>query len=131
MASFEFMKKTVEERGIDRLNEKLVYELVCNMGEHWERVSEKVFQGALRYNAVMRRPLVFKEYEVGQDFYRIHRPPVVFKDKDTKEEYKLSRKLLERYEGPYKILHKVSPILYDADVEGVVTRVHAHNMKPG
>jgi hypothetical protein len=37
---------------------------------------------------------------------------------------------LERYEGPYKIIRKINPVLYDAEIDGVEKRVHAGNMKP-
>ncbi len=49
---------------------------------------------------------------------------------DGEEKWKISMKLLERYEGPYTIIRKINPVLYDADVAGVETRVHATNMKP-
>jgi hypothetical protein len=32
--------------------------------------------------------------------------------------------------APDRILNRISPVLYDADVKGVETRVHAENMKP-
>ena len=40
-------------------------------------------------------------------------------------------KLRERWTGPFRIVKVISPILYHADVHGVVKRVHAVNMKPG
>ena len=43
---------------------------------------------------------------------------------------KISQQLLERFEGPYKIVGKISPVLYDAVVNGKEVRVHASNMKP-
>jgi hypothetical protein len=46
------------------------------------------------------------------------------------EEWKISMKLLERYEGPYRIIRKINPVLYDADIGGREVRVHAVNMKP-
>ena len=70
------------------------------------------------------------EYEVGQKFLRVRRPISSFKSADEEEKWKISMKLLERYEGPYEIIRKISPILYDADINGVETRVHAINMKP-
>jgi hypothetical protein len=43
---------------------------------------------------------------------------------------KISRKLQARWEGPYRITRKVSPVLYEAIIDGVKKRVHAINMKP-
>ena len=69
-------------------------------------------------------------YEVGQEFFRVIYPTTIFNDPESKEAYKISRKLMERYVGPYKIIRRISPVQYDADIDGVITRVHALNMKP-
>jgi hypothetical protein len=53
-----------------------------------------------------------------------------FKSAEEKEAWKITMKLLERFEGPYKIIRKLSPVLYDAEVDGKEVRVHAGNMKP-
>ena len=130
MPSFQYMNKKMEESEVDVHNENLVYEMVKNMESFWEYTSKKVFEDSLRHNAVIRKPLAFKEYEVGQEFFRVIYPSTVFNDPDSKEAYKISRKLMERYVGPYKIIRKISPVQYDADIDGVITRVHALNMKP-
>jgi hypothetical protein len=131
MPSFTHMVKTNLECKVDVLKEDLVYGLVKSMEEYWTITSEKVFAGSLRHNAVVRKPREFKEYEPGQEFYKIHRPTTVFKDADSKETYKISRKLLDRHVGPYRIVRKISPVLYDAEVEGKMERVHAENIRPG
>ena len=100
------------------------------MESFWDFTSKKVFEDSLRHNAVIRKPLAFKEYEVGQEFFRVIYPNTVFNDPESKEAYKISRKLMERYVGPYKIIRKISTVQYDADIDGVITRVHALNMKP-
>jgi hypothetical protein len=38
--------------------------------------------------------------------------------------------LLKQHEGPYKIISMINPALYDAEVNGKVTRVHALYMNP-
>ena len=81
-------------------------------------------------NLRVRKPLEFVEYKKGQLFLKVRRPTSSFNSIDDEEKWKISMKLLERYEGPYRILNRVSPVLYDADIEGVETRVHAENMKP-
>ena len=131
MPTFTFMKKKADELEVDTLNENIVYEFVKNMEESWNHISEKVFADSLHHNTVIRKPLVFKEYEIGQNFYLIYRPRTVLNDPETKEAHKISRKLLERYVGPYKVIRKISPVQYDAEIDGEVVRVHATNMKPG
>jgi hypothetical protein len=37
---------------------------------------------------------------------------------------------MERYEGPYRIVRVVNPVLYEAEIDGKLVRVHAVNMKP-
>ena len=130
MPSFQYMNKKMDECDADVHNENLVYEMVKNMESFWDYTSKKVFEDSLRHNAVIRKPLAFKEYEVGQEFFRVIYPSTVFNDPDSKEAYKISRKLMERFVGPYKIIRKISPVQYDADIDGVITRVHALNMKP-
>ena len=78
----------------------------------------------------MKQPLEFVEYEVGQQFMRVRRPISQFQSADEKDAWKISAKLLERYEGPYVIVSKVNPILYEAEIDGKLVRVHAVNMKP-
>jgi hypothetical protein len=80
---------------------------------------------------VIRKPLEFKEYVTDDEFFLVRRPITVFKDPESKTVYKMSKKLMERYCGPYKIVRQISPVLYEAEVDGVLTRVHAQNMKPG
>ena len=83
-----------------------------------------------RFNVRVKQPLEFVEYQVGDQFLKVRRPISQFKSADDKEKWKVSMKLLERFEGPYTIIRRISPILYDADIRGVETRVHATNMKP-
>jgi hypothetical protein len=79
----------------------------------------------------VKQPLEFVEYEVGQLFMRVRRPYSSFKSADEKEAWKITAKLLERYEGPFRITRKVNPVLYEAEINGVKdVRVHAVNMKP-
>jgi hypothetical protein len=82
----------------------------------------------------MNRPplerLEFKPYEVGDFFYLRVVPKSTYKSKDEEEALKLSAKLQFRYCGPYMVTEVVLPILYKANIHGVVTTVHAVNMKP-
>jgi hypothetical protein len=70
------------------------------------------------------------EYEEGQKFFRVRRPISQFHSLVDEEAWKVSMKLMERFEGPYKIIRKINPVLYDANIDGKEERVHAVNMKP-
>ena len=100
------------------------------MKDYQKFVGGKLFKDCDSHNRVVRRPLEFKEYTVGQEFFLVKRPQTTFTDKEAKKEYNMTAKLLERYVGPYRILRKISPVQYDADVDGEERRVHALNMKP-
>ena len=96
-------------------------------------MGEKEVPSSPRYALRPRRvkpPLEFVEYEVGQKFMLFKRPVSGFKSVAEEEAYKISMKLLDRYEGPYVIVNKINPILYEANIEGVIKRVHAIHMKP-
>ena len=106
--------------------------LVSALQLAWEFTTDRAHANAARgNNAISRqRGLVFKEYEEGQWFYRKRNQVRVFKSVQDKENYKISRKLQARWEGPYKITRKVSAVLYEAVIDGEKKRVHAINMKP-
>jgi hypothetical protein len=104
--------------------------LVQGMKEYWKYVGGKLLKESDSHNRVVRRPLEFKEYTEGQEFFLVKRPQTTFTDKDAKQEYKISAKLLERFVGPYRVIRRISPVQYDADVDGEERRVHAINMKP-
>jgi hypothetical protein len=59
--------------------------------------------------------LEFKEYEVGDMFYRKRNQMRTFTVQEI-ETYKISGKLAARYEGPYKIIEKVNAVVYDAEI---------------
>ena len=72
----------------------------------------------------------YKEYAIGDVFYRKRNPLREFKSTSDKEKYKIARKLQARYEGPYRVTGRVSAVLYEAEVRGKTVIVHAINMKP-
>jgi hypothetical protein len=131
MPSFEHMEEEV--RGMDSkddLSNELVRKMVATMRDYHDQARQQTEKNKGRFNVRVRKPLEFVEYEVGQQFFKVKRPVSSFKSADEKEEWKISQKLLERFEGPYKIVGKISPVLYDAVVNGKEVRVHASNMKP-
>jgi transposase InsO family protein len=129
----------VPEEGVEAVGrrEATLYEdwedkLVSALQLAWEFTTDRAYANASRGNKAIFRPrgLDFKEYEEGQWFYRKRNQARVFKSVQDKESYKISRKLQARWEGPYRITRKVSPVLYEAIIDGVKKRVHAINMKP-
>jgi len=104
--------------------------LVSAMKEYQKFASGQIQSGKDRLDVRVRKPLEFKEYEPGQKFFRARRPKTTFNSSTEKESWKISMKLLERFEGPYEIIRKINPVLYDANIDGKEVRVHAINMKP-
>jgi len=114
----------------DELSNDFVRKMVENMRCYHDHAMIQTTKNKGRFNARVRKPLEFVEYKTGDKFFRTRRPVSTFKSADEKDAWKISMKLLERYEGPYQIIRKISPVLYDADVDGKEVRVHANNMKP-
>jgi hypothetical protein len=131
MPAFSHMAEQVEKvKKNDPLSNELVLKMVETMRGYHEFALRQTERNKGRFNVKVRKPLEFVEYEPGQEFLRIRRPISTFKSADEKEAWKISMKLLERYEGPYKIIRKINPVVYDADINGKEVRVHAGNMKP-
>jgi len=130
MPSYNHMEKTVGELQPEMLNNEYVRGLVESMKNYHEHTIDQTEKNKLRFNVRVKQPLKFVEYEIGQKFMMVRRPVSAFKSIDDEEAYKISMKLVERYEGPYIITKKISPILYEANIEGSIKRVHAIHMKP-
>jgi exodeoxyribonuclease III len=130
MPSFSHLKTEEKRLTKDLVNNEYVLKMIDSMRGYQDFAIAQTEKNKDRFNVRVRQPLEFVEYEPDQKFLRVRRPTSSFKSADAEEKWKISMKLLERYEGPYKIIRKISPVLYDAEVEGVVTRVHAGNMKP-
>jgi exodeoxyribonuclease III len=130
MPSFSHMASVDLEKHKSVLSNEFVLKTIESMRAYHDFALKQTVKNKERLNVRVRKPLEFVEYEPGQQFLRVRRPISTFKSAEEKEEWKISMKLLERYEGPYKIVRKISPVLYDADVDGKEVRVHAGNMKP-
>jgi hypothetical protein len=61
---------------------------------------------------------------------RLNKPIYEFKSAADEKTYHINAKLQARYNGPHKVVRKVSPVLYDAEINGVEKRISAINMKP-
>lgn len=98
------------------------------LATHWTNVAERVVTNVDRMNTPPRERLPFVPYKIGDFFYYIRVPRRFYKDIDN-EKYKLSTKLQFRYTGPYQIRRVISPVTYEADINGHPVVVHAINMK--
>ena len=76
-----------------------------------------------------REPLLFKEFIEGDYVFMKYIPRRFYRDDVRKKRYKLSRKLQIRYVGPYRIIKKFSPVLYQVDINNKLKTVHAINLK--
>jgi exodeoxyribonuclease III len=121
-----------EERELrkDVVNNAYVLKMIETMRGYQDFALSQTEKNKGRFNVRVKQPLEFVEYEEGQQFMRVRRPISKFKSVDEKEAWKISAKLLERFEGPYRIIRRISPVLYEADIDGKVVTVHAVNMKP-
>ena len=122
------IKAKIKEENIEE--NEFVLKMVETMRAYHDSALKQTLKNKERFNVRVKQPLEFTEYEPGQKFLRIKRPISSFKSADEKEAWKISMKLLERFEGPYTVVNKISPVLYDCDVNGKIKRVHAINMKP-
>lgn len=130
MPSFAHMKSEAGDLKPTVLNNEYVRGMVTAITDYNRHAVEQTEKNKLRFNLRVKQPLEFVEYKVGQQFMLTRRPISEFNSPDEEESWKISMKLLERYEGPYTIIRMINPVLYDADVNGKVVRVHAVNMKP-
>ena len=121
-----------EHDGLSRdvLNNAYVLKKIETMRGYHDFALGQTEKNKRRFNVRVKQPLEFVEYEIGQQFMRVRRPLSSFKSADEKEAWKITAKLLERYEGPYRVTGKVNPVLYEAEIDGKTVRVHAVNMKP-
>jgi len=121
-----------EERELkkDVVNNAYVLKMIETMRGYQDFALSQTEKNKGRFNVRVKQPLEFVEYEEGQQFMRVRRPISKFKSVDEKEAWKISAKLLERFEGPYRIIRRISPVLYEADIDGKSVTVHAVNMKP-
>ena len=118
-------------------------ELVESLTRAWQVVSEQAEIQAYKYNKdlvksnreedtwlQLRRGYKFVEYQEGDYFFRKRNPIREFKSAGDEQGYKINRKMQARYEGPYMITRKISPLVYEAEISGERVKVHAINMKP-
>jgi exodeoxyribonuclease III len=130
MPSLNHLASEERELRKDVVNNAYVLKMIENMRSYQDFALSQTERNKERFNVRVKQPLEFVEYQEGQKFMRVRRPISRFKSADEKEAWKISAKLLERFEGPYRIIRRISPVLYEADIDGKSVTVHAVNMKP-
>jgi hypothetical protein len=111
---------------VERYINRLTWSLECA----WGFAVGKAGTNFERFNALPKRRRKFCEYTEGQLFMRERRPVYEFKSADDEIKYHINAKLQARFDGPHKVIRKLSPILYEAEIEGIEKRISAVNMKP-
>ena len=96
----------------------------------WESTSRRVLRNVDRMNIRPVRPLEFKLYEPGTFVMIRTVPQRFFRNKKLEQKAKLSMALQMRYVGPFRILERLSPVLYRIDYHNTPKVVHAIKMKP-
>jgi len=130
MPSFNHMAKECEPLRGDVASNAYVLKMVETMRGYQDFALSQTDKNKEKFNVRVKQPLEFVEYEIGQQFMRARRPISSFKSSEEKEAWKISAKLLERWEGPHIITKRINPVLYEAEINGELARVHAVNMKP-
>lgn len=130
MPSFEHVNSETPVMKNEMADNQYVLGLVESMRNYQEYAIKQMGETKESDGVRIRKPLEFIEYKKDQLFLRVRRPISVFNSVDDEETWKISMKLLERFEGPYRIIRQINPVLYDAEIEGKEVRVHAVNMKP-
>jgi len=139
---------------IVELEEELDVEWMESLSERlslaWSAITERAYKNAQRQNrggSQRRKDWImvnretgeireqtripeYKEYEAGELFYLKSNPQRTFKSVSDKEEYKITRKLMSRYEGPYAVVKRMSAVVYKCLINGEEKMIHAINMKP-
>jgi len=96
----------------------------------WNYVGQRVTDNVETYNRRPKEPLQFRPYRCG-DYFMLKRVPKAYLRGKKRQVFKLTYKLQDRWTGPFRVVKVISDILYDADIHGMIKRVHAVNMKPG
>lgn len=145
MQTPEMTNEEERKKLAEGLEEGWVETMVDRLHYAWSAISERAHKNWLRGNRSGRSSSIegcnrigkgksraheFKEYKVGDYFYRKRNPMREFKSVSDQEKYKIAMKLQARYEGPYQVTERINPVLYGALVCGKTVVVHAVNMKP-
>ena len=106
--------------------------LIIAMMLIWEAVGEEIINKTEHYNKTIGINVEsdIKSYEVGQYVFMRQIPRRFYKDKIENVKYHINFKLQPiRWTGPYRIIEKVSPVLYVLDFHNVQKKIHIIHLK--
>ena len=89
---------------IEEYADKLVMSLECA----WTYAVGKAEKNFLRFNSPPKYHRNFVEFEEGQEFMRLRKPVYESKSTDDEASYQTSAKLQARYDGPHRVIRKIS-----------------------
>jgi len=110
--------------------EEYIQGLVRALGVAWNSVTTRGEKNASRYNIPRRKPIKFVEYKVGDQVMMVRQAQYQFESADEERAYKITSTLQARYEGPYKIIEKKSPVLYRLQIGERRPIISAVNLVP-
>ena len=106
--------------------------LILAMMLIWEAVGEEILSKTEHYNKTIGINVEtdMKSYEEGQYVFMRQIPRRFYKDKKENVKYHINFKLQPiRWTGPYRILEKLSPVLYVLDFHNNRRKVHIIHLK--
>ena len=128
LISESWIEEFIKQKGLT----EYVKDIVRTLRTTWDYISHRVDGNHIRMNTIPRKRLEYREYEVGDEIYVKVRPRRIYKSLIDEEKYQIASKLQMRYEGPYIVIGKINPVLFEVKGNGEDSfRVSAVNMKPG
>jgi hypothetical protein len=98
----------------------------------WEAAGEEILQKTQHYNKLIGTNIEnnIKQYEIGQYVFLRRIPRRFYKDHQENVKYHINLKLQPvRWTGPYRILQKLSPVLYVLDFHNTQKKIHITHLK--
>ena len=106
--------------------------LVLAMMLIWEAAGEEILHKTANYNKIIGTNIEEKirQYELGQYVFVRRLPRRFYKDQEENVKYHINLKLQPvRWTGPYRILQKISPVLYVLDFHNQPKKIHITHLK--
>ena len=106
--------------------------LILAMMLIWEAAGEEILSKTEHYNKIIGTHIdnVIKQYEIGQYVFVRRLPRRFYKDHKENVKYHINLKLQPvRWTGPYRILQKISPVLYTLDFHNTAKKIHITHLK--
>ena len=99
----------------------------------WEKAGEEIQTTTEHYNKVLGLDIpdiMIKEFAVGEYIYIRRLPRRFWKDINENVKYHINAKLQAcRWAGAYRVLEKISPVLYVVDIHNKEKIIHVRHMK--